>query len=113
MKKAILGMSAALVIGTGCATDTGTGALLGGALGAGLGQAIGGNTKSTVIGGAIGAAVGGAAGNQRDAQKKNNPSLFSHRPSKGRLRAVFFVFSLKTDWSKPRNSATVSLNTPD
>ena len=35
MKKAILGMTAALALGTGCATDTGTGALLGGGAGGG------------------------------------------------------------------------------
>ena len=48
MKKTILGMTAALAIGTGC---------IGAGLGALGGQVIGGNTKSTLIGAGLGAAA--------------------------------------------------------
>lgn len=78
--KAVTGLSAFVLLASGCATGpdgsyqyqkTGLGALGGAALGAGAGALIGGKThrgRNAAIGGLTGAVVGGAVGNYMDRQ---------------------------------------------
>ncbi len=68
MKKTLLVLTSAGLLGTGCAgmSNGSNGALFGSAIGALAGQALGHDTKSTLIGTGIGAAVGYGVGNEVD-----------------------------------------------